>query len=105
MITYKYERNGHIEVQSQGVQFATMQHFSLLFLLGAAAFAVAAPAPVTHVIHEKRESAPGTWVKRSRVDPAVLLPVRIGLRQNNLEKGHKLLDEVYVTCLPYAHYL
>lgn len=105
MITYKYERNGRIECQFDGVQFANMQLFSLLFLLGAAAFAVAAPASVTHVIHEKRESAPRTWVKRSRVDPTVLLPVRIGLRQNNLEKGHALLDEVYATCLSYARAL
>jgi len=82
-----------------------MQLLSLLVLAVAAAFAVAAPAPVTHVLHEKRESAPRAWVKRSRVDPTIILPVRIGLRQNNLEIGSKLLDEVYVMCLSCARAL
>jgi hypothetical protein len=82
-----------------------MQLLSLLVLAVAAAFAVAAPAPVTHVLHEKRESAPRAWVKRSRVDPTIILPVRIGLRQNNLEIGSNLLDEVYVMCLSCARAL
>lgn len=79
-----------------------MQLLSLLVLLAAAAFTVAAPAPVTPVLHEKRESAPRTWVKRSRVDPTAVLPVRIGLRQRNLESGPTLLNEVYVITLYVA---
>jgi len=103
VITYRYERDGlRIEPHSEGAQVTNMQLISLLVLVAAAAFTVAAPAPVTHVFHEKRESAPRTWVKRSRVDPTVILPVRIGLRQKNLERGPKLLDEMYVACLSFA---
>lgn len=58
--------------------------------------ATAAPAPVNHVLHEKRESAPRAWTKRDRVNPTIVLPVRIGLTQSNLENGPSLLDEVYV---------
>lgn len=67
-------------------------------LLGAAcALALSAnavPTPANHVLHEKRAYAPLHWEKLGRVDPAVVLPVRIGLTQNNLEKGPGLLDEV-----------
>ncbi|KAL8663945.1 MAG: hypothetical protein Q9202_003494 [Teloschistes flavicans] len=56
--------------------------------------AAAVPAPVKHVLHEKREIAPRAWAKRDRLDPKIVLPVRIGLRQNNLESGPSLLDEV-----------
>ncbi|KAL9614182.1 MAG: hypothetical protein Q9167_001334 [Letrouitia subvulpina] len=55
---------------------------------------IAAPAPVANVLHEKRENAPRFWVKRDRVAPHVLLPVRIGLTQSNLDIGPALLDEV-----------
>jgi len=106
VIIYKYERDGlRIEQQSEGAQFPNMQLLSVLVLVAATSSALAAPAPVTHVLHEKRESAPRAWVKRSRVDPTIILPVRIGLRQNNLERGSKLLDEVYVMCLSCARAL
>lgn len=71
--------------------------------------AAAVPAPVKHVLHEKREIAPRAWAKRDRLDPTIVLPVRIGLRQNNLESGPSLLDEVYVissssvSLLAYIH--
>ena len=55
---------------------------------------VAVPAPAPHVVHEKRDYAPLSWTKRARVDPTLLLPVRIGLTQSNLEKGPELLDEM-----------
>ena len=60
------------------------------------AFGVTAvPAPAgTHILHEKREAAPQQWKKRSRVEPSVVLPVRIGLTQSNLDKGASLLDEL-----------
>ena len=66
-------------------------------LLGAgllALGAIAVPRPSTHVLHEKREAVPGQWEKRAKVDPSVLLPVRIGLTQNNLHEGASLLDEI-----------
>lgn len=55
--------------------------------------ALAAPAPVHHVSHEKRTDS-AAWVKGDRVHGDVKLPVRIGLTQSNLDKGHDLLMSV-----------
>ncbi|KAJ5113386.1 subtilisin-like protein [Penicillium angulare] len=54
----------------------------------------AAPASVKHVLHEKREKNGYDWVKGDRVESDAVLPVRIGLSQNNLEKGYDYLMEV-----------
>jgi len=70
-------------------------HFPTVLGLCALAYSVnAAPAPTTHSLHEKRASAPLIWEKRSRVDPSIVLPVRIGLTQSNLDNGPDMLDEV-----------
>jgi len=58
----------------------------------------AAPAPIKHVLHEKRERHALDWVKGDRVEADAVLPVRIGLTQNNLDKGYEYLMEVYVVC-------
>lgn len=64
-------------------------------VLGALAAEVAAvPFPASHVLHERRKYAPKAWVKRHRVDGSAALPVRIGMTQSNLDKGHDLLMEV-----------
>ena len=52
----------------------------------------AAPAP-PHVLHEKRGQSK-SWTKRNRVYGGVKLPMRIGLTQSNLDRGHDLLMEV-----------
>ena len=70
-----------------------MQLFSVFLFLAAALRAAAAPT-TSHVLHEKRQSAPLQWEKRDRVDPSIVLPVRIGLTQRNLDLGPDLLDEV-----------
>ena len=58
---------------------------------------VAAPAPSSnHVVHEKRQAKPIFWEKGDRVDPSIILPVRIGMTQSNLDLGPGMLDEVYV---------
>lgn len=62
--------------------------------LAIAALAGAAPATVKHVLHEKREKHAHDWVKGDRVEKDAVLPVRIGLSQNNLEKGYDYLMEV-----------
>ncbi|OQD73962.1 hypothetical protein PENDEC_c013G01858 [Penicillium decumbens] len=54
----------------------------------------AVPAPIKHVLHEKRERHSYDWVKGARVESSAVLPVRIGLTQNNLEKGDEYLMEV-----------
>ena len=59
----------------------------------AAAFAV----PSDHVVHEKRDdSASSRWVRRERVRPHAILPVRIGLKQNeaNLDRAHDYLMDI-----------
>jgi len=66
---------------------------TLNFVALLAATAAAVPTPATHVLHERRaESA--SWVKVNRVHEDVKLPVRIGLTQSNLDKGHEYLMRV-----------
>lgn len=59
-----------------------------------AAQAIAIPVQADHVVHERRGYVPDAWVKRDRLDPAATLPVRIGMTQQNLDKGYDLLLEV-----------
>lgn len=63
-------------------------------VLALAAAGIAVPAPSEHVLHEKRSTPHTNWVKGARVDRSTFLPMRIGLTQNNLEKGHDWLLEV-----------
>ncbi|TGO42774.1 hypothetical protein BHYA_0005g00390 [Botrytis hyacinthi] len=46
------------------------------------------------VSHEKRNTPHTQWMKRDRIASTTLLPVRIGLSQGNLEKGHDFLMDV-----------
>lgn len=48
--------------------------------------------PDTHALHERQiPHWSRTWQKKARVEKTALLPVRIGLRQTNLQEGHDLL--------------
>ncbi|KAJ4416113.1 hypothetical protein N0V82_006957 [Gnomoniopsis sp. IMI 355080] len=48
--------------------------------------------PRSHVLHERQlPHWSRTWEKKSKVKKSALLPMRIGLRQNNLQEGHDLL--------------
>jgi len=58
---------------------------------------VAIPMESVHKLHEKRGTPLQAWVKRSKVEPTMVLPVRIGLKQNNIHLGHDLLMEMYVS--------
>lgn len=65
--------------------------------LGLLAFVVALDAvaiPPHHEIHEKRETLHPRWMKRGRVESTKLLPMRIGLKQTNLENGYEHLLDV-----------
>ncbi|KAF4625803.1 hypothetical protein G7Y89_g12366 [Cudoniella acicularis] len=53
-----------------------------------------AAVPSTHVVHEKRDGLTSHWEKREPVPANALLPMRIGLKQRNLELGHDLLMEI-----------
>lgn len=69
--------------------------FHLLAVVGTLAVSViAAPAPSSHVVHERRDHVPYDWVKWEKLNGRVKLPVRIGLTQSNLDRGHDLLMEV-----------
>ena len=51
--------------------------------------------PTTHVLHERHLSGNlEGWVKRGLADAKSLLPMRIGLKQSNLDEGHDLLMDM-----------
>lgn len=58
------------------------------------AVATAAPSPSSHVVHEKRDIATSMWEKRAAVPSGMTLPMRIGLKQGNLDRGYDLLMDV-----------
>lgn len=60
-----------------------------------AASVVALPASDYHVVHEKR-SASASWSEDAsrKPDGSTRLPVRIGLKENNLDQGHDILMRI-----------
>ncbi|KAK3386302.1 peptidase S8/S53 domain-containing protein [Sordaria brevicollis] len=51
--------------------------------------------PDTHALHERALPHWGRkWEKREPVSPNTVLPMRIGLKQANLDKGHDLLMDI-----------
>lgn len=63
---------------------------------GVVAVGSALPAAVPHVVHEKRIAGLNKWTKRDEVqlDPKTTLPVRVGLKQQNLDLGYDFLMDV-----------
>ncbi|KAJ5040232.1 uncharacterized protein L3040_005893 [Drepanopeziza brunnea f. sp. 'multigermtubi'] len=63
-----------------------------------AALVVATSASPTarssHVIHEKRGNPPLKWSRHSRLSPQTVLPIRIGLAQQNLHRAEEFINEV-----------
>ena len=61
-------------------------------------FTAAAPAPGAaaepHVLHEKRDGAPIAWKKYGRAAGHERIPVRIALKQRNLEHADRFLDQI-----------
>lgn len=55
---------------------------------------LAAPSSSKHVLHEKRDGKPHLWEKRDRATRSQVLPIRIGLRQRNLENAERYIYEV-----------
>ncbi|OCK80706.1 subtilisin-like protein [Lepidopterella palustris CBS 459.81] len=67
------------------------------FILPAFAVFIAATCALPtykHVVHEKRDRLPAQWVKRDKMDSSAVLPVRVGLKQRNLDKAHEYLNSV-----------
>lgn len=61
-------------------------------LIALAACALAAPAG--HIVHERRAALPAAWEKESQLSARAILPMRIGLAQSNLDRGHDMLMDV-----------
>ncbi|TVY71195.1 Tripeptidyl-peptidase sed1 [Lachnellula suecica] len=57
------------------------------------ALAVAIPT-TNHVIHERRDIPASSWEKRAAMPSTMQLPMRIGLKQSNLDKAHDLLMDI-----------
>ena len=55
----------------------------------------------TYSLHEKRSRNPRHWRRGERVERDAILPIRIGLIQNNLHRGEEYLIDVYVSLLPF----
>ncbi|RFU77057.1 peptidase s8 s53, subtilisin kexin sedolisin [Trichoderma arundinaceum] len=66
---------------------------SLIVLNSLLAGAIAVPTG-SQIIHEKRDTDNGRWVKREALDPSTKIPVRIALKQSNLDKGMDYLLDV-----------
>jgi tripeptidyl-peptidase-1 len=69
---------------------------SILAVLGGlAVYTSAFPAPSTHVVHEKREVQLDKWTRRNiKLNRDALIPMSIGLTQNNLDNGYDFLMDV-----------
>lgn len=68
--------------------------FSLLIAGVLATTVAAAPAPSSHVIHEKRNFLPSGWQKRAKLTSDLTLPIRIALAQQNLDRAYEFINEV-----------
>ena len=64
-----------------------------LFLTSFASYVFASPV-FHHVLHEKRHSPPPQWLKRSKLNPDTIIPVRIALNQRNLDRAEDFLYDV-----------
>jgi tripeptidyl-peptidase-1 len=71
-----------------------MAAFVLSLLITTLTAAVAAAPLSNHVVHEKRDGLPAGWVTVGSLSRDAVLPVRIALKQSNLEKGHDFLMDV-----------
>lgn len=67
------------------------------FVVLASLAVLGATSPVarsSHVVHEKRSAPPSGWQARDRVEGHIKVPLKIGLKQRNLDMGAHYLDEV-----------
>jgi tripeptidyl-peptidase-1 len=79
--------------------FSHLTQFGMLFttFLATSVLAVgslATPIAQPLVVHEKRSPVPAGWTRRDVLDRRAILPMRIGLTQGNLHKGHDWLMDV-----------
>lgn len=46
------------------------------------------------VVHERRAAQPEGWTRQDRASKDTVLPVRIGLKQNNLHRLDEYIDDI-----------
>ena len=68
-------------------------HFRSLLAVGALASGTLS-SPASHVLHEKRSSIPDGWRRGERLESHQLLPMKIALKQSNLDRLDDYLMEV-----------
>ena len=73
-----------------------MRFLTVLAIAIAGGICSAAPSArsANHVLHEKRDGKPHQWAKRDRAASHHLMPIRIALRQRNLENADKYVYDV-----------
>ena len=57
-----------------------------------------------HVLLEKRQAS-SDWAKATRLASSTVVPVRVGMAGNNVERGHEYLMDVYVQLPPESNRL
>ncbi|KAF2232319.1 subtilisin-like protein [Viridothelium virens] len=67
--------------------------YSVLVTAALAVNAAATPFN-THVVHERRHGPAHGWTKRSRLQENAILPMRVGLKQSNLDRGYEYINDV-----------
>jgi len=70
-----------------------MRLSEIVAVLALAGGSIASPAQ-SYVVHERRPDRNSAWVKVGRLDGNIVLPVKVGLTQQNLDQGHDWLMEV-----------
>jgi len=72
-----------------------MRSVSLLALVALAVETLSAPTPYArYVLHEKRDALPYGWSKREKMQNDITLPMKIALKQSNLNKLDDYLMDV-----------
>jgi tripeptidyl-peptidase I len=72
-----------------------MRFIFLELILAFAATAQGAAVSHSHVVHERRDARSlKQWVKREKLSFTAILPMRIGLKQRNLHRGHEFLMDM-----------
>lgn len=62
---------------------------------GLLAQAIAAPAPISHAVHERRDISSSKWTRSDiKLRQDAVMPMSIGLKQRNLDNGYEYLMEV-----------
>jgi tripeptidyl-peptidase-1 len=74
--------------------------FEVIFQIVAALVVAVSASPISttspprHVVHERRSEPPPNWSRHSRLHPASVFPVRIGLTQQNLHRAEEFVNQV-----------